>query len=90
MLSSAGRFNPTDAREIVTALNLLLELPGRDLANLPGRRDTTMVPPPDLVECCNCDCWFAAAATDEVFHHATARCRREANRHPPEPQAQAD
>ena len=36
-----------------------------------------MTPPPDLVECANCDCWFAAAAVDEVFHHATARCRRE-------------
>lgn len=36
-----------------------------------------MTPPPDLVECANCDCWFAAAATDEVFHHATKRCRRE-------------
>ena len=39
-----------------------------------------MTPPPDLVECANCDCWFAAAATDEVFHHATQRCRREAAR----------
>jgi hypothetical protein len=36
-----------------------------------------MTPPPDLVECANCDCWFAAAATDEVFHHATQRCCRE-------------
>jgi len=39
-----------------------------------------MTPPPDLVECANCDCWFAAAATDEVFHHASKRCRREAVR----------
>lgn len=35
-------------------------------------------PPPDLVECTNCDCLFAAASPDEVFYHATARCRREA------------
>ena len=34
-----------------------------------------MTPPPDLAKCANCDCWFAAAATDEVFHHATKRCR---------------
>jgi hypothetical protein len=33
-----------------------------------------MTPPPDLAKCANCDCWFAAAATDEVFHHATRRC----------------
>jgi hypothetical protein len=38
--------------------------------------------PPDLAKCANCDCWFAAAATDEVFHHATKRCRRE-QAHPP-------
>ena len=36
-----------------------------------------MTPPTELVECANCDCLFAAAAPDEVFHHATARCRRE-------------
>lgn len=35
-----------------------------------------MTPPPELVECANCDCWFAAAAPDEVFHHATKRCSR--------------
>lgn len=35
-----------------------------------------MTPPPDLAKCVNCDCWFAAAATDEVFHHATQGCRR--------------
>jgi hypothetical protein len=35
-----------------------------------------MTPPLDLVECANCDCWFTAAAVDEVFHHATGRCRR--------------
>jgi hypothetical protein len=34
-----------------------------------------MTPPPDLAKCANCDCWFAVAATDEVFHHATKRCR---------------
>lgn len=34
-----------------------------------------MTPPSDLAKCANCDCWFAAAATDEVFHHATQRCR---------------
>ena len=34
-----------------------------------------MTPPPELAKCANCDCWFAAAATDEVFHHATQRCR---------------
>ena len=32
----------------------------------------------ELVECTNCDCLFAAASPDEVFYHATARCRREA------------
>lgn len=35
-----------------------------------------MTPPFDLIECDNCQCWFAAAATDEVFHHGTGRCRR--------------
>ncbi len=41
-----------------------------------------MTPPPDLAKCTNCDGWFAAAATDEVFHHATSRCcRREVRRH---------
>jgi hypothetical protein len=34
-----------------------------------------MTPPPELAKCANCDCWFAAAATDEVFLHATQRCR---------------
>jgi len=33
-----------------------------------------MTPPSDLAKCANCDTWFAAAATDEVFHHATRRC----------------
>ncbi|HYC92929.1 MAG TPA: hypothetical protein VEO54_27235 [Thermoanaerobaculia bacterium] len=33
--------------------------------------------PPDLAKCANCDCWFAVAATDEVFHHATKRCRKD-------------
>jgi hypothetical protein len=36
-----------------------------------------MTPPLDLVECTNCDCLFTAAAPEEVFHHATGRCRRE-------------
>jgi hypothetical protein len=36
-----------------------------------------MTLPPDLAKCANCDCWFAAAAPDEVFHHATRQCRRE-------------
>jgi hypothetical protein len=36
-----------------------------------------MTPPPDLAKCVNCDCWFAAAAPDEVFRHATGQCRRE-------------
>ncbi|HEX6086494.1 MAG TPA: hypothetical protein VF266_18340 [Thermoanaerobaculia bacterium] len=36
-----------------------------------------MTPPADLAKCANCDCWFAAAATEEVFHHATKRCRKE-------------
>jgi hypothetical protein len=36
-----------------------------------------MTPPSDLAKCAHCNCWFAAAADDEVFHHATQRCRRE-------------
>jgi hypothetical protein len=36
-----------------------------------------MTPPADLAKCSNCDCWFAAAATEEIFHHATKRCRNE-------------
>ncbi|MEO8378996.1 MAG: hypothetical protein ABI779_04955 [Acidobacteriota bacterium] len=39
--------------------------------------DADMTPPLDLVECANCDAWFTPAASDEVFHHATGRCRRE-------------
>lgn len=35
-----------------------------------------MTPPLDLVQCTHCDCWFTAGATDELFHHATGRCRR--------------
>ena len=42
-----------------------------------------MTPPPDLAKCANCDCWFAVAATDEVFHHATKRCRSEKTAAPP-------
>ncbi len=37
-----------------------------------------MTPAPELVECANCDCLFAAASLDDVFYHATARCRHEA------------
>ena len=36
-----------------------------------------MTPSGDLVECANCDCWFAGASLDEVFRHATCACRRE-------------
>lgn len=36
-----------------------------------------MTPAPELVECTNCDCLFTAASLDDVFYHATARCRRE-------------
>ena len=42
-----------------------------------------MTPAPELVECTNCDCLFAAASLDDVFYHATARCRREAAVNPP-------
>jgi len=35
-----------------------------------------MTPPPDLIECQNCDCWFTGESPDEVFCHATARCCR--------------
>ena len=37
-----------------------------------------MTPATELVECDNCDCLFAAASVDEIFYHATARCRRDA------------
>jgi hypothetical protein len=36
-----------------------------------------MTPPPDLAKCANCDCWFAEAAPEEVFQHATRQCSRE-------------
>jgi len=36
-----------------------------------------MTPATELVECDNCDCLFAAASVDEIFYHATARCRRD-------------
>jgi uncharacterized paraquat-inducible protein A len=36
-----------------------------------------MTPASELVECDNCDCLFAAASVDEIFYHATARCRRD-------------
>ena len=38
-----------------------------------------MTPPPDLIECSNCDCWFAGASLDEVFYHATCACRRDSS-----------
>jgi uncharacterized protein YktB (UPF0637 family) len=41
-----------------------------------------MTVPPDLARCAHCECWFAAAAGDEVFFHATRGCRRIA---PPAP-----
>ncbi|HET8797259.1 MAG TPA: hypothetical protein VFO89_06220 [Thermoanaerobaculia bacterium] len=31
---------------------------------------------PELARCTYCECWFAAAAADEVFFHATRGCRR--------------
>lgn len=34
-----------------------------------------MTPATELVECDNCDCLFAAGSVDEIFYHATARCR---------------
>ncbi len=36
-----------------------------------------MTPAPELVECANCDCWFAGASLDDVFFHATGRCCRD-------------
>ena len=38
-----------------------------------------MTPPPDLIECSNCDCWFAGASLDELFYHATCACRRDSS-----------
>jgi hypothetical protein len=35
-----------------------------------------MTAPPELARCAHCECWFAAAATDELFFHATRGCRR--------------
>jgi hypothetical protein len=35
-----------------------------------------MTPPSDLARCSHCDCLFAAAASDEIFFHATRGCRR--------------
>jgi len=39
----------------------------------------TMTASPELARCTHCECWFAAAATDEVFFHATRGCRRTAS-----------
>ena len=36
-----------------------------------------MIPAGDLIECTNCDCWFAGASLDEVFYHGTCACCRE-------------
>ncbi|HEX2832436.1 MAG TPA: hypothetical protein VHW00_05435 [Thermoanaerobaculia bacterium] len=42
-----------------------------------------MTAPPDLARCAHCESLFAAAATDEVFFHATRGCcRRNAGRSP--------
>ncbi|MDQ3282039.1 MAG: hypothetical protein M3Q69_11570 [Acidobacteriota bacterium] len=32
---------------------------------------------PELVECANCDCWFAAASLDDFFYHASSGCCRD-------------
>ncbi|HEY0156202.1 MAG TPA: hypothetical protein VGF28_02825 [Thermoanaerobaculia bacterium] len=47
-----------------------------------------MTPAPDLVECVNCDCLFAAASLDDVFYHATSRCRHDAAAVTPPPAAE--
>lgn len=41
-----------------------------------------MTPPADLIECANCDCWFAATSVDEVFYHGTCACRRDVSKSP--------
>lgn len=33
--------------------------------------------PADLVECSNCESWFAAASADDLFYHVTSRCCRD-------------
>jgi hypothetical protein len=38
-----------------------------------------MTAPPDLARCAHCSSLFAAAATDEVFFHATRGCCRRAS-----------
>jgi hypothetical protein len=43
----------------------------------------SMTPPADLIECTNCDCWFAGASLDDVFYHATCACRQERATAPP-------
>ena len=42
-----------------------------------------MAPASELVECVNCDCWFASVSLDDVFYHATARCCHERTPAPP-------
>jgi hypothetical protein len=37
-----------------------------------------MTPATDLVQCANCDGLFTSASSDDVFYHATCRCRRDA------------
>jgi hypothetical protein len=34
-----------------------------------------MTPATDLVQCANCDGLFTSASSDDVFYHATCRCR---------------
>lgn len=47
------------------------------MLQITGAGEMNMTPAPELVECANCDCWFAGASLDDVFFHATARCCRE-------------
>lgn len=37
-----------------------------------------MTPASDLVECAHCDDRFADTSVDDLFFHATGRCRRAA------------
>lgn len=37
-----------------------------------------MTPSSDLVECTHCDDWFTDTSVDDLFFHATGRCRRAA------------
>ena len=42
-----------------------------------------MTPPPELVKCTHCHGWFTAATADEIFQHATGRCRARKAETPP-------